>query len=187
MFVSTLHSISYLGSILQTLVPDSMAYLSTVCSRHHGHLYSTQAQHCTSGAAETRSLLALLSAMLERNCPTRDGMGYSGYHSVSITSRTGSRRDSISVFGSLTSLGAMSMASSRTSSARERVDDLLPLPGHESPTMSEMEFDFTPSDLSSAEGQVLSILSFAFIWSIGAYVPFRYVQAGVVCIFMCVL
>ena len=174
MFVSTLHSISYLGSILQTLVPDSMAYLSTVCSRHHGHLYS-QAQHCTSGAAETRSLLALLSAMLERNCPTRDGMGFSGYpsRSVSITSRTGSRRDSISVCGSLTSLGAMSMASSRVSSARERPDDLLPQPGHGSPTMSEMEFDFTPSDLSSAEGQVLSILSFAFIWSIGAYVPFR--------------
>ena len=37
-----------------------------------------------------------------------------------------------------------------------------------------MDFSFSPSNLDSVETQTLSILTFAFIWSIGAYIPFRY-------------
>ena len=38
---------------------------------------------------------------------------------------------------------------------------------------SEMDFNFLISEPDSVEAQLLSILAFAFIWSIGAYVPFR--------------
>lgn len=125
--------------------------------------------------AETLSLLGLLSAMLERNCPTREGTGaYSGYGS-----RSSSSLRSISAAGSITSSRCGS-AVSQVSSMAEIPDDQLPplatddnfSPDHRGP--SEMDFTLSPSNnLNSVENQTLSILCFVFIWSIGAYIPFR--------------
>ena len=165
-------SISYLANVLQTMVPESLQYLDTVCSGHYGHLYSCQAQHRIRGVAETLSLLGLLSAMLERNCPTREGMtAYSGYGSRSSSSLRSS------LAGSRVSSRCGS-AVSQVSSIAELPDQLPPLAVDEGFTPdqgpSEIDFSFSPSNLDSVETQTLCILCFAFIWSIGAYVPFGY-------------
>ena len=111
--------------------------------------------------------------MLERNCPTRDGTTtYSGYGS-----RSSSSLRSSSVAGSLTSSRCGS-AISQISSLAEFTDQLPPLTpdDHMTPDHASlgMDLSFSPSNLNSVETQTLSILIFAFIWSIGAYVPFRY-------------
>ena len=150
------------------MVPESLQYLGSVCSQHH----TSQAEHCSPGVAETLSLLNLLSAMLERNCPTREGTAtYSGYGS-----RSSSSLRSSSVAGSLTSSRCGS-AISQVSSVAELPDQLPPLTPDDPMTPdrgpSAMDFSFSASNLDSVETQTLCILTFAFIWSIGAYVPFR--------------
>lgn len=162
-------SIEFIGTVLQTLIPECLSFLNTVCSRHYGHLYTAQGQHRTPGTAETLSLLSLLSAMLERNCPTREGTTtYSSYQS-----RASSVRGSV----------GGSAPSSRCGSAVSRAGSVVSL--HDDATLSititedrgssGMGF-MLPASLGSVEAQVLSILCFAFIWSIGGYVPFRSAQ-----------
>ena len=154
------------------MVPESVKYLNTVCSKHYGHLYTARARHRSPGVAETLSLLGLLSAMLERNCPTREGTAaYSSY---------GSR-----VSSSLRSSILLSAASSRCSSAVSRASSVTSLHGGRLSPLSlsdsitsdhgasEIGFTFSANNINSVEAQILSILAFAFIWSIGAYVPFR--------------
>ena len=151
------------------MVPESLDYLDSVCSKHYSNQYTSLAQQRSRGIAETSTLLTLLSAMLERNCPTReDTATYSGYGS-----RSSSSLRSSSIAGSLTSSRCGS-AISQASSMAELTDQLPPLtPETSDQAPSGMDFSFSPSNLDSVETQTLSILAFAFIWSIGAYVPFR--------------
>ena len=165
-------SISYLANVLQTMVPESLQFLDSVCSKHYGHQYTSQAEHRAPGVAETHTILTLLSAMLERNCPTREGTTLYG-------SRSSSSLRSSSFAGSITSSRCGS-AASRVSSVAEFPDQLPPLTGdHPTPDrgLSEMEFSFSHSNLDSVETQTLCILTFAFIWSIGAYIPFRSIHS----------
>ena len=140
------------------MVPDSIKFLNTVCSKHYGHLYTTRAQHRTPGVAETLSLLGLLSAMLERNCPTREGTAaYSSY---------GSR-----VSSGLRSSDVVSVASSRCSSAVSQASSTFSLHGDQLSLSdsiasdlggSGVGFSFSANTINSVEAQVLSILAFAF-------------------------
>ena len=158
------------------MVPDSLQFLDRACSKHYGQCYTSQAEHRVHGVSETSTLLALFSAMLERNCPTKNGTTiYSGYGS-----RSSSSLRSASYTGSITSSRCGS-AISQASSVAELPDQLPPLTDdHRSPDAapSEMEFSFSPSNLDSLEAQTLCILTFAFIWSIGAYVPFRFMHSS---------
>ena len=159
------------------MVPESIKFLNNVCSKHYGHLYTARAQHRTSGVAETLSLLGLLSAMLERNCPTREGTAaYSSYGSRISSGRRSS--------------DLLSVASSRCDSAVSRTSSVISLHGDQlnTPSLSDSiasDHGEQFSYINSVEAQVLSILAFAFIWSIGAYVPFRSVCVCVcVCLFV---
>lgn len=121
------------------------------------------------GVAETQCLLSLLSAVLERNCPTREStLGYS------TISRASSRRSSISSVLSFTqshSGSRVGSALSRTSSHMSMTDLLQGRDSGSDGPPSDVGLPFT---FSLAQLQVLSILSFSFIWSIGAFVPFRW-------------
>lgn len=154
------------------MVPESLDYLNTVCSKHYGPEYrSSQAQQSSSGVAETRTLLSLLSALLERNCPTKEGSTtYSGYGS-----RSSSSLRSASVAGSISSSRCGSAVSQVSSTAEMSSHQLPPLTPRDDFTPEHgLDFSFSQSNLDSIETQILSILTFAFIWSIGAYIPFRY-------------
>ena len=159
-------SIQFIGRVLQTLIPESLSFLDTVCSRHYSHLYTAQARQRTPGSAETLSLLSLLSAMLERNCPTLEGTTiYSSYQSRASSVRS-------SVGGSVPSSRCGSAVSRSGSAVSLHDDATLSITITEDRGSSGMDF-MLPASLGSVEAQVLGILCFAFIWSIGGYVPFR--------------
>lgn len=155
------------------MVPESVAFLERVGSKHYGPLFAAQGQLRVPGVAETQCLLGLLSAVLERNCPTREStFGYS------TISRASSRRSSIcsaisftqSHSGSRVSSAAVSRSPSHVSMVDFVADGDS---GSEGPP-SDVDLPFVLSTISLAQLQVLSILSFSFIWSIGAFVPFRW-------------
>ena len=165
-------------------MPESVAFLERVSSQRCGPLFAAQSQLRVPGVAETQCLLGLLSAVLERNCPTREStLGYS------TISRASSRRSSISSVLSFTRSHSGSRVGSALSSHMSMADLLQGSDSSSDRPPSDAGLPFT---VSLAQLQVLSILSFSFIWSIGAFVPFRWavcvwgVEDGPLCLWFTV-
>ena len=179
-------SISYLGKVLGSLVPNSLSFLKTVCPSHFGSLYTAQQQCRVHGMAETQCLLNLFSAVLEKHCPTREGM-----HGWSIASRASSRsssRLSSRMSSRRSSVSAISLRSNSSRGSRP-TSGLSTTSSHASLLDVQIEYDMHVPSVSGGPSingdlqytriqdmpqiQVLSMLTFSFIWSIGAFVPFR--------------
>ncbi len=168
-------SIETLGRMITQLLPDSLDFINT---KHSGPVYVSHLPTHSFGISETHCFLSFLSAVLERNAPkVESSIGYLGASTASQISRTSSRVTTDSRASSALHTYSSSSIQRMDSHQASRVSmhaesEALSLVAEEEEVLSECS-NLEAEIGFSSQIQMAAILAFAYIWSLGAFVPLR--------------
>lgn len=155
-----LFSVEILASMIKGSLPEAMEFISSV---------SQLPGSSSSKMTLTRSLLALLSALLKRGSPSVDTSTCHTSTSGGSASHASSRP--VSTHTSLSSLHAGTSMGGSTSMVGSSATLVQHTPA--SDDMSEVSEDPDFHLELTSELQMASVFAMAYIWSMAGYVPFR--------------
>ena len=181
--------------MIRQLLPETLEYLEQTNLKHYGAEYRAWSRSQVYGMVETQTLLNLLSAVLERNSPKRDTeSSYTGMSSRYSGSRASSSMTESRATSAMTSYRCLafivemliftdlnfydSTTSVLTENSSDPSDHMSSTSKQNVPATLE---DDNASEMSNLEAemalslqvQMAAMLAFAYIWSLGAFVPFR--------------